>query len=662
MKALLSLSLLAGVSFGYSFDYPLAPKDLLAESSFGVTYEDPYRWMESSDDYRLYDWLDAQENLTESYFADSVRDEIIAEIEEAKAREATPISGRRQILRKKGRNVRNFYQMFRPGASDACSETPSPSGRYIAKCFYDDLVSNDLRKFRIFDVEENSYLHETLTTKGGYIVWDEDETSFMYFTMRDGRIGGTGSAIYRHKLSSPQTSDVALIETNRPAEYFELGVNYQGNLTLMTINELGYRVEYFDARTNKRTHYFSLQGSYIWDGSDETGYYFIDYRNPMGSLVHLDAKTLELTTLVPAKPWPIDWYKRSSDAIYGIYLDHVASKVIRYPRDGSSPMEIPLPGAGTVLYLYESDGGVNISYNDYEEPDSDWFYDFQTQELTKISQNDSKLDFEVEAQRTYYKAHDGKLAAIWLVKKKGTPLNKHTPIILYGYGGFKNSLLPYYYYTKHYAPWLTRGGAFAIVALPGGLEYGMKWRNDGTLLNKKNVFEDFASAGRHLIERGYTSSEKLAMEGGSNGGLLVGAVMNLYPDLFKAAVPAVGVMDLLRYQYFGSGANWIPDYGDRNQKEHFFNQLALSPYHNLDPSIRYPATMVVTADFDDRVAPMHSYKYLARLQEYQSAHGGLALLDRRKASDHGGSDLEKEATRNTASVFAFLLKELNVGE
>ena len=308
------------------------------------------------------------------------------------------------------------------------------------------------------------------------------------------------------------------------------------------------------------------------------------------------------------------------------------------------------------MVISEREEKPYMYFTNYHQPLSGWAFDRQKMALT-LDMPAENPPFPIESFRVFYKAHNRKNAAIWIVKHKDTQLNRNTPVYLYGYGGFRINIKPGY--VKQYLPWLKRGGVIAVATLPGGLEMGEKWHRAGALENKGNVFKDFSSAAKTLFQLGYTRRGRLAIGGGSNGGLLVAATVNRYPKLFKAAVPEVGVLDMTSFELYTGGKWWMSEYGSRNNAAQFMNLMAVSPYHNIRNQ-KYPDILTMTADLDDRVVPSHSYKYVARLQSWNFP-GQISLLYTKRDGSHSSRSGTIEAQADyLATKWSFMMSSLNL--
>jgi prolyl oligopeptidase len=342
------------------------------------------------------------------------------------------------------------------------------------------------------------------------------------------------------------------------------------------------------------------------------------------------------------------------------YLKDARTQVQLFTPDGEFVCEVELPGIGSAAGFggKRADTETFYSFSSFAVPPSIYRYDLITRKSRLIRR--SKVDFDPEqyvTEQVFYTSKDGTRVPMFITYKKGIKRDGSNPTLLYGYGGFNIPLTPRFSISR--LGWMEMGGVFAMPNLRGGGEYGQKWHRAGTKLNKQNVFDDFIAAAEWLIDNDYTNSKKLAIQGGSNGGLLVGACMTQRPDLFAACLPAVGVMDMLRFHKFTAGRFWVDDYGSADDPEEFKAIYAYSPYHNLKPGAEYPATLITTADTDDRVVPAHSFKFAARLQQ---AHKGKApvLIRIETRAGHGAGKPTAKIIEEIADQWAFLVKNLGM--
>lgn len=632
--------------------YPAARVEAETERRCGITYQDTFRWMENNDDPALHEWIKAENAFTDQAYAGALRDQIEREFKQIydPETESLPLE-----VNFDQDDMTRFLKRVRPSQAPgiATDEMFSPSSRYMIRLTADS--GGDLRHLTIYDTGINASLGEVLDVKFSQVLWDADELSFVYVSDRDGRLGSQFPIVRRHKLGTRQADDEVLVEATKTDVFLSLlkvdAVTYlvegQGMGTRLSAMKDGGLSEVLPMADGTVSPFHA-------EGQD---LYFVNFRGaPMGKVSVLNLDSGAVRDVVPARDYAIDSAVMFKGKIYATYVEDAAHAFYRFEADTDSFSRVALPGEGSA---YISAGDLNsdlfVYYSDYATPSVQLKLEADGLTLKELSREAAEI--ELEAFKTYYRSHNGKQVPIWIVKKKGLTLTSDTPVLQYGYGGFAVNILPGY--RKSYLPWLRHGGVVATVTLPGGLEYGEDWHRAGMTDRKKNVFDDFAAASRQLFAQNFTSPAKLAINGGSNGGLLVAATMQLYPSLYRAAVPEVGVLEFTKFQLFTGGKWWISDYGDRNDCTDFRRMYGLSPYHQLRRNANYPATLVVTGDADDRVVPSHSYKYAARLQQVQQ-DDRLALLHVRRNGSHGGTATTQETVRYQTNKWTFLFAELGV--
>ncbi len=632
-------------------------REWLFESRFQSLLRDPYRWMENPDDPELVQWIESQNIATGRYLAGNLYEELLQEFTallQTSSMRSTLSNEILKVVRQKQIHDLHFRKMAPHVSDDLFSLQTISSNNDQYEVLIKSDSGSDLSRLQLIDLQTGLVLPDMLMVKQPELYWDDNGQSFLYVTGRDGRMGHVNYAIFRHKLGTSQAADKLIFQTTQHDSWIVLIKTEQGFIILQ---EKGYEssIGWFNDQTGEVTPIASGRGPMMPITIDSGIAYFILYSEaPLGEIVALDLHQGTLETIIPEWNYAIANAVKIGDDIFITYIEDAASKLVRFNLSTQTvtPIDLPLEGWA---YPIEYDGFLVLYVTNYCNDFSIYFYD-QASDTLKILVEPQPPPFEIESFRTYYQAHNGRQVPIWIVKKADTQLTPQTPMMLYGYGGFAINILPRY--DKSSLPWYQRGGVTAYVTLPGGFEYGEDWHKAGMLHNKKNVFIDFARAARHLIDKGYTSRDYLAAHGGSNGGLLVGAVVNLYPNLFRVAVPQVGVMDMTRFQLFTAGKWWISEYGNRNDIHDFYNLLSISPYHNLRRRA-YPSTLVMTADFDDRVVPSHSYKYAASLKWHQKADRPVLLHTTRWGS-HAGYGIPDEYVKAQARKWTFIMKELGM--
>ena len=474
--------------------------------------------------------------------------------------------------------------------------------------------------------------------------------------------------LYFHKLNTPQSEDVEVYANpEKPDWGFYASVTDDGHYLIISVSEgtdPKNRLYFKDltkpeAAVVKLFDDFDAEYSFI----DNVGTTFFIYTNkdaPRYRVTTVDiSKPTALTEIIPQSPEKLESVSMVGDQLICERLKDARSAVTAYDLTGKLIREVELPGIGSVGGF----GGKRVdketfySFSSFTVPGAIYRYDIATGKSSIY--REPKLDFDgsqFETKQVFFKSKDGTRVPTFITHRKGLKLDGANRCLLYGYGGFNISLTPIFSVGR--AVWLEQGGIYAMVNLRGGGEYGEEWHEAGTKLKKQNVFDDFIAAAETLIKDGYTQSSKLAIQGGSNGGLLVGACMTQRPELFGAAIPAVGVMDMLRFHKFTIGWAWKSDYGSSESADEFKALHAYSPLHNLKPGTRYPSTLVMTADHDDRVVPAHSFKFAATLQKAQAKDGPPVLIRIETSAGHGAGTALNKLIEETADQWAFLLHEL----
>ena len=653
--ALLAAALLMPHAVGAApLDYPPTPTVAQSDRQFGITVADPYRWLENDvrTDPKVAAWVAAENKVTNAYLATLPRrDAIKARLTELwnYERFGVPIErgGRSFYLRNSGlQNQAVLYAQDGPsaaprvlidpnpwakdGATALAEWKPSKDGRLLAYAVQDG--GTDWRTVKFLDAATGAPLPDTLEwVKFSDLAWTADGTGF-YYSRFDAPAAGAkfqatnlNQQVWFHKLGTPQSADVLVYATpDRPKLGHSAQTSDDGRWLLITSAEGTddrYELHIVDLSkpgAKPQTLVKGLDHSWQLAGTDGTTLYMVTNKDaPRYRLVTLDAANPS----APPKPLvaegvgTIDDASLVGDTLVVSTLEDAKSVVRRYRRDGTPAGTLGLPGIGSVAG-FEADARSPItyySYSSFNAPTTIYRYDASTNSSTVFKAPKTVFDgADYVVTQTFYTSKDGTKVPMFVSHKKGLDLSKGAPTLLYGYGGFNVSLPPAF----SVAPlaWMEMGGVYAVANLRGGGEYGKEWHDAGRLARKQNVFDDFIAAGEALIKNGITTKDKLAVFGRSNGGLLVGAVVNQRPDLFAAALPAVGVMDMLRFNQFTAGRYWTDDYGDPADEVAFKALYAYSPYHNIRSGKDYPAILVTTADTDDRVVPGHSFKYAAALQ------------------------------------------------
>ena len=658
--------------------YPETAKQPVVDTYFETEVVDNYRWLEDDRSEETGNWVKTQNEVTFNYL-DKIpyRDQLKDRLSELWNYEkiTAPYKEGDYTYYRKNDGLQNQYVVYRKKGDDGEEEvfldpnsfsedgTTSLAGLAFSKdgktaAYSISEGGSDWRKIIVIDVESKKIKEDTLVdVKFSGISWKGNEG--FYYSSYDKPKGSELSAktdqhkLYYHKLGTSQKNDPVIFGAI-PAEKHR----YVG----------GYLTE--DDRYLVITASVSTSGNklFIKDLSKknsklvpiidnvDSDTYVIDNRGSQLYLVtNLDAPNQKIVTVDAKNPSPDNWKdfiaetehvlspSSGGGCFFTEYMVDAVSKILQYDMDGNLIREVKLPGVGNAGGFggKKDDKTCYFSFTNYKTPGSTYKYDMEsgTSELYWQPAIDFNPD-EYESNQVFFTSKDGTKVPMIITHKKGVELNGKNPTILYGYGGFNISLNPGFSITN--AVWMEQGGIYAVPNLRGGGEYGKKWHIAGTQMQKQNVFDDFIAAAEYLIENKYTSSDYLAIRGGSNGGLLVGATMTQRPDLMRVALPAVGVLDMLRYHTFTAGAGWAYDYGTAEQSKEMFEYLkGYSPVHNVKEGVEYPATMVTTGDHDDRVVPAHSFKFAAELQDKQTGSNPTLIRIETNAGHGAGTPVAK---------------------
>jgi prolyl oligopeptidase len=700
MKMILSFGLLtlSSIYCMSQIKYPDTKKENVSDLYFGTKVLDPYRWLEDDHSTETKAWVTAQNKVTFNYL-DQIpyRHEWFKRLEAMNdyPRYSTPfrkndyfyfnknngLQNQSVLFRQKGlkgapEEVLDPNQFSKEGTTSLAAFTLSKDGRYavVGK----SAGGSDWRTFFVMDMQTLSYLPDSLAwVKVSGASWLGDGFFYSRYPITDaGKELSTKNEnhqVFYHKIHTSQTADKLVFEDPaHPLRFHSVFTSEDERYVLLNISDrskfMGNALWYYDDQTSDKTFKPIIREAGDFDYSFVTEHQgkFIILTNDGAKnqqLVLIDPQHPEKKfwkTLVAEKAENISAVSAAGGQLFVSYIKDVTSRVAMYSLDGKWEREVALPALGTVSGFdgEKGDSFVFYTFTSFTFPPTIYKYDIASGKSELFRKPAVTFDPEsFVTEQVFYPSKDGTKVPMFIVYKKGLKLNGHHPTILYAYGGFNISVSPSFSPAR--ISWLEQGGIYASANLRGGNEYGEKWHEAGMMFEKQHVFDDFIAAGEWLIEKKYTSNQYLAIYGGSNGGLLVGAVANQRPDLVKVAIPAVGVMDMLRFHKFTIGFNWIAEYGSSEKSEaEFKNLYAYSPLHNISATKNYPAILVTTADHDDRVVPAHSFKYIATLQEkYKGEHPVLIRVD--VNSGHGASNLKK-GLETTADIYSFIFYNMGV--
>jgi prolyl oligopeptidase len=675
--------------------YPISEKVNTVDTLFGTAVNDPYRWLEDDTTKATANWVKAQNEVTFGFLEKIPYRETIKKRLEALynyERLSAPFKEGDFYYFYKNNGLQNQSVLYRKKGEEGAPElfldpntfskdgTTSMAG--ISFCKDGSLAAyqiseggSDWRKVIVIKTIDKSIVEDTLRdVKFSGLAWKGNEG--FYYSSYDKPKGSELSAktqfhkLYFHKLGAKQSTDQLIFGGEQtPRRYVGAGLTEDERFlvvsasTSTTGNEL-----YVQDLKDPKGKLITVVGNFDNNHNviDNDGSRLIIQTNlnaPKDKIVEVDfAKpTIEnWKDIVPENDNAMQGVSTANRKMFVNYLKDAKTLITQFDFTGKPEREVELPGIGKADGFGGkiADKQIYYSFTSFTYPTSIFKYDIASGKSTLHEK--PKVDFnpdDYETQQIFYTSKDGTKVPMFIVHKKGVVLNGKNPTMLYAYGGFSISLTPSFNTSR--IVWLENGGIYAQPNLRGGGEYGEKWHLAGTKMNKQNVFDDFIAAGEYLIKEKYTSSQYLAISGGSNGGLLVGATMTQRPDLAKVALPAVGVMDMLRYHKFTAGAGWAYDYGTADDSKEMFEYLQqYSPVHALKPNTTYPATMVTTADHDDRVVPAHSFKFAATLQDSHVGDSPVLIRIETK-SGHGSSNLSK-AIEGTADQYAFTWYNMGV--
>ena len=670
--------------------YPTTEKSVVIDSYFGTDIQDPYRWLEDDLSEETMDWVNNQNKTTFNYLNSiPYKRNIKKRLEQIwnYEKRTSPFNEGDYTYYYKNNGLQNQYVVYRKKDSEdeevfldpnSFSEdgTISLTGLDFSK--NGKLVSysiseggSDWRKVVVMDTETKEIIGDTLTNiKFSGISWKNNDGFF--YSSYDKPEGSELSEmtdnhkLYYHKLNTDQNQDKLIFggKSTDKYRYVSSSVSEDNKYLFITASNLTDGNKLFVMNLTKDSNNIEVVSDdettddYVIETDGNTFYILTNSNAPNKKLVRTKYNRLNQKYWIDVIPETENVLNISVGGGYFFaeyYLDAI-SDVSQYDYNGKLIRKLDLPGLGSFSGLWgkKEQKELYFSFSNYYIPTSIYSYNPEKGDSSLFWKPDIRFNSsEYISKQIFYESKDGTKVPMIITHKKNIKLNGKNPTILYGYGGFNISRTPGFSVTN--AIWMDLGGVYAVPNIRGGGEYGKEWHNAGTKLNKQNVFDDFIAAAEYLISSNYTSSDHLAIRGGSNGGLLVGAVMTQRPDLMKVALPAVGVLDMLRYHKFTAGAGWAFDYGTSEESEEMFEYLlGYSPIHNVEENVEYPATLVTTGDHDDRVVPAHSFKFAAHLQDKQIGKNPVLIRIEKDAGHGGGTPLSKTIDQYS-DIFSFTL-------
>ncbi len=677
-------------------EYPVTLKETVTDTIFGTPVEDPYRWLEDDNSEATAQWVEAQNRVTFAYLEglpgrDSIRSRLTSLWNYPKISAPFKEAGKYFFSKNDGLQNQSVIYM-----ADSLHGEPrvlldpntlsddgtvaltgmeiSPDGKYLI--YKIARSGSDWNEIFVMDIATGKLLPDhiqwlkfsgTPWYDGGFFYSCYDKPAEGEELSR----ANENQKVRYHKLGTdPSTDPLIVSDPEHPKRYISVGLTEDKQFMLLyksettSGNSLAFR-----ETAGKNKEFISLMESFDYDFNviDNLGSFLIvhtNYKAPKYRILKIDTRLPQENNwveLIAEKENVLLSAGLAGGKLVLNYLKDAYSHPEVYHYDGTFDYEFQLPGIGTIggLNGKKEDTEAFYTFSSFNTPSEVYRYDFNTKE--SVLHNRPQVSFnpdDYQVDQVFYPSKDGTRIPMFLFYRKGMVQNGNNPVLLYGYGGFNNSLTPGFSVQRLF--FAEQGGIVAVANLRGGGEYGEEWHKAGTRMNKQNVFDDFIAAAEYLIGEKYTSPRKLAIQGGSNGGLLVGAVANQRPELFRVALPAVGVMDMLRYHKFTVGWGWAGDYGTSDESREMFQYLYnYSPFHNIRKEAAYPATLVTTADHDDRVVPAHSFKYISRLQEYHT--GNLPVLIRIETkAGHGSGKPTAKVIEEYTDIWAFTFYHLGI--
>jgi len=695
-----ALSLITLVASAAPIDYPKTKKVDQVDDYHGTKVADPYRWLET--DVRtskdVADWVTAENKITFDYLtAISEREPIRKQLTNLWNYEkyTTPYKRGGRYFFSKNNGLQNQFVVY---TVEKWGDTPrvlldpnswskdgtvalggvavSDDAKYAAYSVAE--AGSDWHVVKFVDVATGNQLPDELKwVKFSGLSWTKDDKGIFYSrfpAVEEGKAYQSlnrDQKIYYHRLGTSQSDDVVVwYDPSQPEWNYGADVTEDGRYLIITttkgtaaknqvhVKDLGNPYAMAVTVADK------IENDYSFVGNDGPVLYFrTDLNAPKGRLIAIDLRNPARENwkeILPESEATLQGADYTGHRFVANYLRDAHSEIRLFDTSGKLVRTVELDGIGSAGGFggRSDDNETFYSFSSFATPPSVYRYDIATGEKqllfrAKVAMNPD--DYVVK--QVFYTSKDGTKVPMFISHKKGLKLDGNNPTLLYGYGGFDISMTPGFSISR--LTWMNMGGIYAVANLRGGGEYGEAWHEGGIKLHKQNVFDDFIAAGEYLVKNGYTKPAKLAIQGGSNGGLLIGAVENQRPDLFGATLPAVGVMDMLRFNQFTAGRYWVDDYGSSQNPDEFKALYAYSPYHNIKPGTKYPATLITTADTDDRVVPGHSFKYAAAIQEAQAGTAPVLIRIETRAG-HGGGKPTGKIIEETTDQMAFLVKNLGM--
>lgn len=692
----LFILLFVTVTASAQLTYPPTKKVDVSDNYFGTTIADPYRWLEDDNSEETKNWVQQQNVVTSTYlsgipYRDKVKSRLAVLWNYPKygspRKEGSyyyfskndGLQNQSILYRQAGLNAEpevflNPNQFSGDGTVALSGTTFSKTAKFLA--YQIARSGSDWQEAVIMDLSTQKLIDDTIKwIKFSGIAWKGDE-GFYYsrYPVPDATTKLSKQnqyhKVYYHRIGTLQSQDQLIYEDNEhPLRNVGADLTDDGRFLIISTTEgtSGNELWVKDL-TNAKDNYINLVSGFKTDPDvvDSYGNFLLVKTNqdaPNFKVVLVDPNQSSANnwkTIIPEQPEVLQSVGTGGGYLFCSYLKDASTRVLQYTYEGKLVREIKLPGIGTASGFggKRSDKSFFYTFTSYTYPPTIFSYDIASGISTLFRKTETAFNSEAyETKQVFFTSKDGTRVPMFITGKKGFSLNGNNPVLLYGYGGFNIPQTPGFSISNAF--WLEQGGLYVVVNLRGGSEYGEAWHQAGMLAKKQNVFDDFIGAAEYLIQNNYTRNNLIAIRGGSNGGLLVGACMTQRPDLFKVALPAVGVMDMLRYHLFTIGWAWAVEYGRSDKADQFPYLLKYSPLHTLKQGTHYPATLITTADHDDRVVPAHSFKFAARLQEaHQGANPVLIRIETK--AGHGAGKPTSKQIEEAADIWSFTMHNLGL--
>jgi prolyl oligopeptidase len=679
-----------------SIYYPQTKKIIHTDNYHGTIVPDPYRWLEDNNSVETHSWVETQNKITFDYldkipYREKIKNRLTELWNYEKYSAPSKIGNRYIFSKNDGLQEQNVYyiqegldgepvvfldpnKFSNDGSVSLAGLSFSNDYKYVS--YMISKGGSDWREIFVMDAYSKELLDDHIKwSKFSGMAWYKD--GFYYSRYTEPKQGeelkqsNEFQKLFYHKIGTPQENDFLVWEDKEnPKRLFGASVTDDENYLFINVSQgsSSYNgIMFKDLRKNGEI-------KWLFDKFDAQ-YNIVDNLNDKFLVqTNLDSPNRKIVLVDPNNPSKENWQTlipESKDVIQGVsllggklivtYLKDATSKISVFDTEGKYLYDVKLPTLGSVGGFggKKEDTETFYTFTSFTYPPTIYKYDVKNNESELFRKADVKFDMtDYETRQIFYESKDGSKVPLFIVYKKGLKLDGSNPALLYAYGGFNISMQPGFSVAR--IPLLENGVVYAMACLRGGSEYGEDWHKAGMLEKKQNVFDDFIAAAEWLIKNKYTSPEKLAIQGGSNGGLLVGAVINQRPELFKVAFPQVGVMDMLRFHKFTIGWAWVPEYGSSDNPEHFKFLYAYSPLHNIKKGIKYPATLITTADHDDRVVPAHSFKYAATLQEMNEGANPTLIRIETKVG-HGAGTSTSKSIELSADLWSFMFYNMGIG-